>query len=105
MKNKKENSIESEVVQYCELHGIVTYKMTGNRGTPDRVFFKDGKCLVMELKQKNGEVSKLQQLEIRKLKNEKIPVRTPFTLAEALETLRCWAYEIAWDETPTKNLL
>lgn len=90
MKNKKENSIESELVKFCELHGIITYKMTGNRGTPDRVFFKNGKCLVMEIKQENGKISKLQELEIRKLRNEKILITTPFTLPEALLILNYW---------------
>ena len=88
MKSKKENSIESELEKFCELHGIITHKMTGNRGTPDRVFFKDGSCMVMELKQPNGKVSKLQAIEMRKLQNESITAKSPFTLEEAKEILR-----------------
>ena len=43
---------------------------TNNRGVPDRIFIKEGKCFFVEFKSKCGELSKTQQAYIDKLNED-----------------------------------
>ena len=40
---------------------------TNNRGVPDRLFIKHGKCIFVEFKLKNGKLSKVQEAYIKML--------------------------------------
>lgn len=58
----RESAIEKAVVTFAKEQGIGTYKLSGpnDRGKPDRIFFKDGKVLFMELKATGQEPTALQ---------------------------------------------
>lgn len=63
----KESNIERKVCEYARLKGWLCRKYTslGNRGVPDRLFFKDGKTVMVEFKSKEGKLSAAQKVQIK----------------------------------------
>ena len=72
----RESLIEKKVCKHAESLGWFQFKMAspGTRGIPDRVFFKDGKTVLIEFKSSTGQLSPSQKYIIDKLKKHKIPV-------------------------------
>lgn len=58
-----EATIERRIVKDAKGEGWTVRKVTfpGTRGAPDRIFGKDGRCMMIEFKRKDGE-ARLQQL-------------------------------------------
>lgn len=62
----RESAVEKAVVAFAKEHGIGTYKLSGpnDRGKPDRVFFKDGRVIFLELKAPKCKPTALQMKAI-----------------------------------------
>lgn len=60
---KKESNIEKRVVRIAEEKGWNIYKFVSpnNRGVPDRLAIKQGRCLFVEIKQPGKKPTKLQE--------------------------------------------
>ena len=71
-----ESTIEKHVTKYAKSLGWLSYKFSSpsNAGVPDRIFFREGRTLLIEFKQKGKQPRALQQFHINKLKEELIPV-------------------------------
>lgn len=62
----RESQVERAVVAFAKANGIGTLKNSGihDAGKPDRVFFKDGKVLFLELKAPGKKPTALQMKAI-----------------------------------------
>jgi hypothetical protein len=71
-----ESTIEKHVTKYAKNLGWLSYKFSSpsNSGVPDRIYFREGRTLLIEFKQKGKQPRALQQFHINKLKEELIPV-------------------------------
>ena len=71
----RESEIETKVCNHAKYLGWLCYKWVspGNRSVPDRIFFKDGKIIIIEFKAKGKKPTKLQQKTINKLQDQYIP--------------------------------
>lgn len=71
-----ESTIEKKVTQYAKSLGWLAYKFSSpsNSGIPDHIYFREGRTLLIEFKQKGKKPRPLQQFHINKLKEELIPV-------------------------------
>lgn len=69
-----ESQIEKEVCKYANDLGYLTYKFVSpnNRGVPDRIFMKNGRCFFIEFKQKDKKPTKIQEKTILKMKSYKM---------------------------------
>jgi len=65
----RESQIESKVCKFAENRGWLCYKWAspGNRGVPDRLFFRDGITLAVEFKQERQIPTVQQTFNLRKL--------------------------------------
>ena len=63
----RESNIERRVCEYASIKGWLCRKYTspGNRGVPDRIFFKDGQTIMVEFKSKEGKLSAAQKVGIK----------------------------------------
>lgn len=66
----RESLIESKIVRFAKQNGWLTYKFTSPqcKGVPDRMFIKDGKLIFVEFKQLGLLPTKLQQIQIDRLR-------------------------------------
>lgn len=67
-----EKDIEKRLVQLLEEKGCLAYKFVSPncRGVPDRIVITDtGKVLFVELKTEKGVLSKLQRIQLKKLRD------------------------------------
>lgn len=71
-----ESTIEKQVSKYAESLGWLSYKFksANNRGVPDHIYFRDGRTILIEFKQKGKKPRPLQQFHINKMKEQLIPV-------------------------------
>ena len=69
-KTELESKTEAYLRTEVQKRGGLYYKFTspGNVGVPDRIIVHDGKTIFVELKQEHGTLSKLQELQIARLK-------------------------------------
>lgn len=56
-----ESKIERTVCEYAKKAGCVTYKFTGHKGVPDRIFMIKGKTFFIEFKAKGKKPTELQR--------------------------------------------
>ena len=72
----KESDIEKKVSIYAKKLGFTTYKFTSpsSRGVPDRFYIKNGITFFIEFKAQGGQLSKLQEREIRQIRRQGIDV-------------------------------
>jgi hypothetical protein len=72
----KESDIEKKVSIYAKKLGFTTYKFTSpsSRGVPDRIYIKNGITFFIEFKSQGGQLSKLQEREIRQVRQQGIDV-------------------------------
>lgn len=84
-----ESEIEQEVCKYAKIQGWLCYKFTSptSSGVPDRIFFKNGKTLLIEFKTLTGKLSKLQQITINLLKQQNISVHIVRSIEEGIKLL------------------
>jgi len=71
----RESEIETKVCNHAKYLGWLCYKWVspGNRSVPDRIFFRNGKTIIIEFKAKGKKPTKLQQKTINKLQDQGIP--------------------------------
>lgn len=72
----RESDIEAAVTRRAEALGWLSFKWVspGNRGVPDRLYFKNGKTIMVEFKTPSGRLSALQKAQIKRLRAAGIPV-------------------------------
>lgn len=79
---------ESELKQRCIHHalskGAIYARMTGPKGTPDHVFFKNNKCLIVEFKTETGVLSEAQKYQIKNYKESGVIVYVINNLSDFL---------------------
>lgn len=94
MQKKKrilEKDIEKRLVQLLEEKGCLAYKFVSPncRGVPDRLFITpEGTVFFVELKTKQGVLSKLQSYQLMKLANQKQLVYVLYGMEEVEEFIR-----------------
>lgn len=83
----RESEIESKVCNHAKYLGWLCYKWVspGNRSVPDRIFFKNGKTIIIEFKAKGKKPTKLQQKTINKLQDQYIPTYVIDDVGEGVE--------------------
>jgi len=71
----RESEIETKVCNHAKYLGWLCYKWVspGNRSVPDRIFFRNGKTIIIEFKAEGKKPTKLQQKTINKLQDQCIP--------------------------------
>ena len=71
-----ESKIETEVSKHAKLLGWLSYKFTSpnNRAVPDRIYFREGRTILIEFKQLGKKPTKLQTKVINDLKKQLIDV-------------------------------
>lgn len=71
-----EKNIEAAVCAHAKATGWLVYKFVSpnQRGVPDRIFFKNGKTVLIEFKRPGGKPTALQLVQMRRLKDAGIPV-------------------------------
>lgn len=64
-----EKNIEKKCCDYAKKNGYTVQKVQfiGERGCPDRLFYKENKIFFVEFKTTKGVISKLQKYQIEKL--------------------------------------
>ena len=68
----RERDVETAVCTFAKSVGVGTYKLSGpnDRGKPDRIFYKDGKAIFIELKAPGSRPTALQLKAIEKLREK-----------------------------------
>lgn len=68
----RERDVETAVCAFASDQGVGTFKLSGpnDRGKPDRLFFKNGKAIFIELKATGEKPTELQLRTIRKLREK-----------------------------------
>ena len=90
MSTELEKDIERKAVAAAKARGWISYKFVSpqQRGVPDRIFFREGKTVLIEFKRPGGRLSKLQELQINRLREAGIPVAVCYSVDEAIEALK-----------------
>lgn len=72
----RESKIEKEVGQHAKALGWLGFKFSspGNRGVPDRAYFRDGRTVLVEYKAPGKRPTKLQTRVIEEIRAQKITV-------------------------------
>jgi len=68
-----ESKIEKTVCEYAKGLGVLTYKFTGHKGVPDRIFMINGKTFFIEFKAEGKKPTQLQRKTMMDIVNHKIP--------------------------------
>ena len=92
----RERDIEKILTDEVKKLGGKAYKWVspGNSGVPDRiVFFPDGRHVFVELKADKGELSRLQKIQIRKLRSLGQPVYVVKGIDGLSQFFQDWGYE------------
>lgn len=63
----REQPIQSAVVKYARLQGVIAVKMTVGAGFPDFMFLYKGKVAFVEFKATRGRATHLQEFQITRL--------------------------------------
>lgn len=80
-----ESDIERWMRQKIRERGGLFYKFTspGNDGVPDRILVWRGRVIFIELKQERGRLSRMQELQIERLREHGADVRVVYGRAQA----------------------
>ena len=72
----RESVIETKVSTYAKSKGWLVYKFVapGRSGVPDRLYIKEGQVIFIEFKTAKGKLSKLQEVQIERIRQQGIPV-------------------------------
>lgn len=85
-----ESKIEREVSKYAKSKGYLTYKFTGHKGVPDRMYIKDGVVIFIEFKQEGKLPTKLQEKTISDIQSQSIPVYVIDNIDDGKEVINKW---------------
>lgn len=91
----REREIEEILRNEVKRLGGMAYKWVspGNDGVPDRiVFFPDGRHVFVELKTDTGRLTRLQRLQIKRLRDLGQPVYVVRGLGGVSQFFRDWGY-------------
>lgn len=68
----KESQIQNKKIKQLEEDGyfVVKLVLTNKNGMPDLLALKNGKALFLEVKKKDGKLTKLQEYRIKEIKNK-----------------------------------
>jgi hypothetical protein len=93
-----ESKIERKFTEWCEKHGITSWKFTspGRNGVPDHVFHYDGLTAYIEFKQPGHTPTELQWEQIKILESQDIPVNWFGDVDDAKEWLN-WVFDLGLD--------
>jgi len=72
----RESTIEKKVSDYAKTQGWLSYKFVSpsNRGVPDRIYLKAGKCIFIEFKAPKKKPTKLQEKIISRIREQDLEV-------------------------------
>lgn len=86
----RESTIEKEICKFAKEHGCLTWKNAGPnaRGTPDRIFVKDGKVLFLEIKAPGKRPTLLQERWLRKILEQNVPTGWTDSVSGGISLLR-----------------
>jgi hypothetical protein len=70
VKPVRESAIERKVVLWAKKNGVLTMKIRGERGWPDRLFIRNGAVIFVEFKATRGRLSLLQHTRLDDLHRE-----------------------------------
>jgi hypothetical protein len=72
----RESTIEKKVSDYAKTQGWLSYKFVSpsNRGVPDRIYLKSGKCIFIEFKAPKKKPTKLQEKIISRIREQDLEV-------------------------------
>ena len=84
-----EAKIEDASCRAAIARGWMVMKFTspGRRSVPDRIFFRDGRCVLIEFKAPKEPLTSGQKREIARLRSKLMPVAVCRSKAEAIEFL------------------
>lgn len=70
VRKPREKDIEKKGNDYAKSRGWLVRKFVspGNNGVPDRLYFREGKCVLVEWKAERGKTSKAQDMQINALR-------------------------------------
>ena len=92
----RESEIERILVEEVRKLGGRAYKWTspGNAGVPDRiVFFPEGRQVFVELKTDRGQLTKLQKVQIKRLRDLGQPVYVVKGIDGLSQFFQDWGFE------------
>lgn len=71
-----ERDIEAKACEWAKRQGWLVYKFVSpqKRGVPDRIFFRNGVTHLIEFKSPTGRLSRLQTVQIQRLREQNIAV-------------------------------
>jgi len=86
---KLESLTERRVHQWAVDHGVMSFKFehVGNRGWPDRIFIRHGKCVLIEFKAEGLQPRKMQYYRIAILNENHTPAMWTTDFDEAVKFL------------------
>jgi len=75
-KPPRERAVEAAVRDYAKSKGWLCFKFVspGHNGVPDRIFFREGKTILAEIKRPGGKTTKLQDAQINALRRAGLAV-------------------------------
>ena len=79
-----EQGLESMCCQLAEAVGWLSFKGFSRHGGADRIFFRDGRCFLVEFKTLTGKVRQSQKNEMQVVKKN----RTPYFVVRTLEEFK-----------------
>lgn len=84
-----EKEIEAKACEWAKQQGWLVYKFVSpqKRGVPDRIFFRNGVTQLIEFKTPTGRLTRLQELQIAKLRSEGIAVAVCDSVDKVKSTL------------------
>lgn len=84
--------VQEPIFLHAELTGWLGYRMRflGRRGCPDGFFFRRGRVVIMEFKDRNGRLSLWQKRVRKALEDHGMEVHVPGTAAEGIQILDYW---------------
>jgi hypothetical protein len=73
---KRESKLEKEIKEHCKKTGWHYWKFTSpaNKGVPDRMIFKNGEILFFELKREGKTADKMQDYQIKLMRDAGLKV-------------------------------
>lgn len=85
----KEEQVEAAIVTAAETSGWIVRKLkySCRRGAPDRIMYKHGRVVFMEIKRPGGTLSGLQRKELRLMKERGLDAHVVDSFEQAAEIL------------------
>lgn len=81
---KRERRLETACTKLATKHGWVSIKLyaTGQRGVPDRLYFKDGQAIFVEFKVPGGVLAPTQEYWAKVIRAQQMPYYLIITMED-----------------------